>query len=111
VRAAERLEAMRRAGEIDYWGHEAITLTLAAATPGALKGCRYTPDFVTVKAGILTLVEVKGPYRREDAVIKLKLASVTCRTYGWGLQLWTVERGQIDVMELCIQPTVLQLQN
>lgn len=79
----ERLAYQQRAGEIQSWGFQRITLKLA-------DDCRLTPDFDYVNAaGELVLVDVKGakksptvaqpgrivPWIEEDARIKLKVAA------------------------------------
>lgn len=66
---AERLDLMKRAGEILDWRFEAITLKLA-------DGTRYTPDFlVTLWDGERTeLHEVKG-FWRDDARVKFRVAA------------------------------------
>lgn len=66
------LEARKRAGEIQWWGYEQMTLKLA-------DGVRYTPDFAVLTLGInttgqLEFHEVKG-YMRDDARVKLKVAA------------------------------------
>lgn len=67
------LEARRRAGELLWWGFEAMTLRLADRT-------RYTPDFAVLKlAGEdgerwLEFHEVKG-FWRDDARVKIKVAA------------------------------------
>ena len=62
------LEARKRAGQVqDYW-FEGLTLKLAHDT-------RYTPDFFVVLAdGSCELHEVKG-FMRDDANVKLKVAA------------------------------------
>jgi hypothetical protein len=62
------LEARKRAGELQWWTYEAITLKLA-------DGVRYTPDFTVLTIGPrLEFHEVKG-YMRDDARVKLKVAA------------------------------------
>jgi len=63
------LEARKRAGEIQWWAYEQITLKLAPDT-------RYTPDFVLLLAdGLLQFHEVKGSLFRDDAKVKIKVAA------------------------------------
>lgn len=65
---SEELEAMRIAGQIQWFGYEAITLKLANDT-------RYTPDFAIVDAvGNLKFEETKG-FWRDDAKVKIKVAA------------------------------------
>lgn len=64
----QRLELLRRAGEVLSWGFQRITLKLA-------DDCRYTPDFdVVTAAGELEMHETKG-FMRDDARVKLKVAA------------------------------------
>ena len=67
---AVQLEAMRLAGEIDSRSaFEAITLRLG-------HDLRYTPDFfITLANNWPRFEEVKGPYMREDARVKLYAAA------------------------------------
>ncbi len=68
---AAQLEMMRRNNEIESWKFEGVTLKLADS-------CRYTPDFfVVVSSKIiahLRIIETKGPFIREDAMIKFRVA-------------------------------------
>lgn len=64
----ENLEEMRKAGEVQWYGFEAITLKLAHHT-------RYTPDFVVLwENGAISMDEVKG-FWRDDARVKIKVAA------------------------------------
>ena len=63
---AERLELLKKSGEISDYRFEAATLRLAPKTT-------YTPDFLVVSDHII-LYEVKG-FRRDDAMVKLKVAA------------------------------------
>lgn len=63
------LRARLLAGEIAWCVYEGVTLKLADDT-------RYTPDFFVMLAdGTLEAHEVKGPFIREDAWQKLKIAA------------------------------------
>ena len=63
------LARMLAAGEILAYDHEAVTLVIGDPK------IRYTPDFfVRLPGEKVRLIEVKGPYMREDAVIKFKVA-------------------------------------
>lgn len=70
---AQELESRRMAGEILWWGYEAIKLRLADAT-------FYSPDFAVLglqlpdPSPVLQFVEIKG-FLREDAAIKFKVAA------------------------------------
>ena len=68
TRYAQDLALEVAAGEIVWWGFEALTFKLAHDT-------RYTPDFILVRQdGTLHAHEVKG-FWRDDAKIKLKTAA------------------------------------
>ncbi len=67
---ASQLEMMRRNNEIESWKFEGMTLKLAG-------GCRFTPDFFVVVLSLplrIRFIETKGPFIREDAMIKFKVA-------------------------------------
>jgi hypothetical protein len=65
----EHLLAAKAEGGIAWYAYEGLTLKLA-------DDCRYTPDFVVmVHDGEMELHETKGPYAREDSLIKLRLAA------------------------------------
>ena len=67
------LHVLMLAGDIQFYKFEPLTLILGA-------DCRLTPDFlVMTKDGTIELHEVKG-FRREDAMIKLRVAA---RTFHW----------------------------
>lgn len=62
------LTAMQNAGEIDNFQFEGIKLKIGEDR------CTYSPDFVYWK-GVKTFIrEVKGPFIREDSLIKFKCA-------------------------------------
>ncbi len=64
------LEAQRKNCEIESWKFEGVTFKLS-------DGCRYTPDFFVVVLSLplrLRIIETKGPFIREDAMIKFKVA-------------------------------------
>ena len=84
ARYAQMLEAQRRSGQIDSWRYEAITLTLA-------DGCRYTPDFLVIEGGQMSLIEVKG-FMREAARLRLKVAVEMYPLFRWWL-LWAKKGG------------------
>jgi hypothetical protein len=68
ARRALELDTLLRAGEIKYWGYEAITLKLAP-------DLRYTPDFfIRENDGSMRFEETKGRWR-EDARVKIKMAA------------------------------------
>lgn len=84
TRYAAILESQRRAGQIDAWRYEAVTLTLA-------DGCRYTPDFLVIERGRMTLIEVKG-FMREAARLRLRIAVEQYPHFGWCL-IWAKRSG------------------
>jgi hypothetical protein len=53
--------------------------------------------------GSTVLIEVKGGYCWEDALIKMKLAAgLICPTWGWNMELWTVKAGEITRRKLTL---------
>ena len=85
ARYAELLERQRRAGQIEDWRYEAITLRLA-------DGVRYTPDFwVRLNGGRQRLVEIKG-HLREAARVRLLIAVEMYPDFGW-LLVWSKKGG------------------
>ncbi len=83
------LEAMKRAGKIQSWRYEKLTLKLA-------DDCRYTPDFVVVENDFsITLEETKG-FWRDDAKVKIRVAATQFPEFCFqGVQLvkgaWVIE--------------------
>jgi hypothetical protein len=64
----QHLEALRQAGEVQWYGFEAVKLRLADNT-------FYTPDFAVVAAdGVMEMHEVKG-FWEDDARVKIKVAA------------------------------------
>lgn len=62
-------------GRIERYYFESMTLTLTAGRGRGAKPMKYTPDFLVVcLGGGLRVVEIKGPYIREDSVLKFKMA-------------------------------------
>lgn len=67
--------------QIASFGFEQITLVIGSPP------IRYTPDFtVWLPCGRLRFIEVKGPYIREDAMIKFRNARLLFPLAEW--QLW-----------------------
>jgi hypothetical protein len=64
---ADRLEILRRAGEVLSFRFEAIKLRLA-------KNTFYTPDFLVVTPSQIEFHEVKG-FWQDDARVKIKVAA------------------------------------
>ena len=69
-------------GEIDEWRYEPITVLLDAQGNNR-KGCRYTPDFVTIADGRIHIYEVKGGYIRPDAMQKFRWARQRYPWFTW----------------------------
>ena len=66
--AQEELEPRRLAGEVLWYGFEAMKIRLA-------DGAHYTPDFAVLESnGVLWFAEVKG-FKREAAVVRFKVAA------------------------------------
>ena len=64
----QHLELLKQAGEVHWYGFEAVKLRLADNT-------FYTPDFAVVAAdGVLEMHEVKG-FWEDDARVKIKVAA------------------------------------
>lgn len=57
-----------------------VTIHSQAITVRLANGLRYTPDYVVVAGPKVTVYEVKGPYAREDSIVKLKVAA---SVYPW----------------------------
>lgn len=65
------LEVLYRRGECWWYAYERVTLKLA-------DDCRYTPDWCAVmENGQRTFYECKGGFRRDDAIVKLRVAAST----------------------------------
>lgn len=68
ARYADELELRLKAGEIEWYGFEAVRLKLAANTT-------YTPDFMVItKDGVVEMHEVKG-FWTSSARVKTKVAA------------------------------------
>jgi hypothetical protein len=68
---AQRLDALKHAGEIAWYKFEGLRLRLG-------DGCGYTPDFAVMKSnGLMECHEVKGARAifRDDAKVKVKVAA------------------------------------
>ena len=80
ARYAERLEILRRAGELQWWKYGAITLKLG-------DDCRYSPDFMVVLPnGEIEMHETKG-FFRDDAKVKLRVAAAMFPFRFWLVRL------------------------
>lgn len=68
-RYADKLEALKRNGEIIDWYFEAVKFRLA-------NNCYYTPDFMIIdNTNVICFEEIKGGYIMEDSLIKWKTVS------------------------------------
>ncbi len=103
----EVLDAAQINRYIAHWRYEAITLRLAGR-------CRFTPDFLSEprwQGDKFTFVETKGPYAREDSLIKLKVAAETYPCFRWllvtraGRHGWEVR--QVDRNGIGREPIVV----
>lgn len=72
------LEAAKRDKQIIEYRFEALRFRLADNTT-------YTPDFMVITSDAFEFHEVKGPYVREDAWIKFKMA---VELYPWLIWKW-----------------------
>lgn len=90
-RYADRLELLKRAGQIATYWYEGITLRLARRTG-------LTPDFVVqLTDGTLELHECKG-FMQDDAAVKLKVAA-TMFPFTFRLARWIKGEWKIEVIE------------
>jgi hypothetical protein len=73
---AWHLDDLKKRGVVKWWRFEALKFRLADRT-------WYTPDYTVGMAdGSMVVVEVKG-FRREDALVKFKVARETHPEYRW----------------------------
>lgn len=87
------LEAKRRAGHIQAYAYEAITLKLAPRTT-------YTPDFLVLSAdGYVELHEVKGGFHRDDARVKLKVAATLFPWFAFTLATYKGKKWSLTEVE------------
>lgn len=85
-----RLEALKQAGEIQWWKWDCINLRLADK-------CFYKTDFlVMAKDGTLECHEVKG-FLTDDALVKLKVAA---DTFPFRFLLCKVVKGAWEITEV-----------
>jgi hypothetical protein len=87
---AQHLSDLRMAGEILWYGFEAVKLRLADNT-------FYTPDFaVMAKDGVIEMHEVKG-FMRDDAAVKIKVAA---SAFPFRFKLVRLNRGEFSISEI-----------
>jgi hypothetical protein len=67
------LAILRARTDVDWIGIQSVTLKIA-------DDCRLTCDFIYLCAGVLTFVDTKGGFIREDSTIKIKVAA---RMFPW----------------------------
>ncbi len=80
------LSTSKRAGVLQSFAFEGITLKLG-------DDCRYTPDFSAFRldTGKLICYECKGPFIREDAMVKFKTAKTIFPMIEF--QMWQLQKG------------------
>lgn len=95
---AAHLDVLKHAGEVRWYGFEAVKFRLAENTS-------YTPDFLvmTDDNGLIECHEVKGPYKKtyfceDDAKVKIKVAAAMfpfvfvivwpCKQHGWNQEVF-----------------------
>ena len=92
-RYALLLDHRLREGIVQRWVHQPLKLDLG-------EKCFYTPDFLVIETAhpsVLRLVETKGAYVREDAMVKLKVAAKQHPYFvfvyaQWKDEVWTEAR-------------------
>lgn len=81
------LDIQHKAGLITWWEFQPMTFKLAS-------DCRFTPDFVTLRDGVFTMIDTKGSKRKksdgsvtfwaeEDAKIKIRVAARQFPFFRW----------------------------
>jgi len=71
-------------GRIVAWYFERLTLTLTRGRRPGSRQMLYTPDFIVVLlGGFFRAIEIKGPYIREDSVLKFKMAADLFPDFEW----------------------------
>lgn len=80
------LEAQKRRGDISDYGFQLITVRIG-------DDCRYTPDYAVERKGQkIELIEIKGPFIREDAMVKFKAAKELHGNY-FDFSMWQRKAG------------------
>ena len=75
---SNRLEALKKAGEILDWKFEALRFRLADRT-------MYNPDFFVVTRECFEIHEVKGGHIWDDSMVKWKVAAEMYPWFNWVL--------------------------
>lgn len=97
-------------GRIVAWYFERLTLTLTRGRRPGSRTMAYTPDFLVVLlGGSFRIVEIKGPYTREDSVLKFKMAADLFPYFEWQMiQIGTEGKAKVlrhipaaDAKKLC----------
>lgn len=78
------LEAKKRAFEVDRWEREGITLRWP-------DGMTYTADFVIWGPPGITLLEAKGPWIEQDALVKFRAARAHWPEFAF--EMWQLKGG------------------
>ena len=74
---ADLLAKHKLSGEVKDWWFERLTFWLAPRTT-------YTPDYAVLrKDDTICMVEVKGGFRRDDAMVKFKTAAEAFPWFSW----------------------------
>lgn len=94
---ARYLDAQVAAGAVLRWHYEPIKFILAPKTT-------YSPDFMILYPdGMLEFVEIKG-FRREDALVKYKLAAARHPEFSWRMVERAKDGGWKDIPAFCFPP-------
>lgn len=79
------LRRQQSEGQVLLWRFEGVCLQTG--------GSRYTPDFAVWRTnGTFVLIEVKGPYIRDDALVKFKLMSAGYPEAWARFELWQLKK-------------------
>lgn len=77
------LQEEKQKGRILWFDFEPVTFRLTSKVPGSTR-VSYTPDFLVELAdGSMRIDEVKGPYIREDSLLKFKMAADRFPCFSW----------------------------
>lgn len=89
-RYADKLELMKKAGEIEEWLYEPVGLRLGTK-------CFYHPDFLVIKDHF-EVHETKG-FMRDDALVKLKASASKFHFFEFYLIRWIKKQWVISKVE------------
>jgi hypothetical protein len=82
------LKPGRASGRIQEWYYEPITFRLANRTT-------YTPDFLVINVqSEIEMIEIKGGFIREDALVKFKVAREMFPCFHWKFVRASKRRGK-----------------